>query len=338
MEITARADLGADLFAPTAQQGGAPYWGYELLTHVQPGDVVLHWHKELLDEPSIVGWSRATGAYEDTDIEWQARGSVGRRKGSLKARPAWRMPLESYVPLTDPLGIRSIRRREKGLIRLKDELEAKHGKPLYFPFGFSDKRPMRAQQTYFVKVPVEVLTALALSEPLEAPDLLPEAVHAPARKSSGGTGGGYMTDALVRSAIEWRAVYAAVEHYEFEAYTVEYVGNTQPYDLVVTRGQDVRRVEVKGSSGAAENIELTYGEVDNSRDFSPVDLFVLDGIQFGRKPDGTVEAFGGEARLWSDWRAADTALKAIRFRYKLPSGARDAVAGSPGAARGVAGR
>lgn len=81
LEITARTDLGSDLFAPTAQQGGTPYWDYELLTHVQPGDVVLHWHKSMFEEPAIVGWSRATGAYEDTDIEWQARGTVGRLEG-----------------------------------------------------------------------------------------------------------------------------------------------------------------------------------------------------------------------------------------------------------------
>lgn len=281
---------------------------------------MLHWHKELLDEPSIVGWSRATGVYEDVDIEWQARGTVGRRKGSTKPRPAWRMPLEGYVPLGDPLGITSIRRREKGLSRLKDELEAKRGKPLYFPFGFSDKRPIRAQQTYLVKVPAEVLTALALDDPLDAPDLLPGAARSTTRRSSG-KGSGYIADSVVRSTIEWRAVYAAIEHYAAENYAVDYVGNTKPYDLVVTREHDVRRVEVKGASGTAEHVELTHGEVDNSREYAPVDLFVMDGIQFERNPDGTVDAFGGEARLWRDWRASDSALKPIRYRYKLPTGA-----------------
>ncbi len=49
--------MGADLFAPTTDGSGRPYWGYELITYVQPGDVVLHWHKTLADEPGIVGWS-----------------------------------------------------------------------------------------------------------------------------------------------------------------------------------------------------------------------------------------------------------------------------------------
>ncbi|MGH3326592.1 MAG: hypothetical protein ACRDPT_02135 [Streptomycetales bacterium] len=65
--------------------------------------MVLHWHKTLADEPGIVGWSQATGAYEDTDISWQAHGTVGRAKGNLKPRPAWRMPLLTYTPLTHPV-------------------------------------------------------------------------------------------------------------------------------------------------------------------------------------------------------------------------------------------
>ena len=52
MEITDRYDLGADLFAPTTDGRGRPYWGYELITYVQPGDIILHWHKTLAGEPA----------------------------------------------------------------------------------------------------------------------------------------------------------------------------------------------------------------------------------------------------------------------------------------------
>ena len=148
MEITDRDDLGADLFAPTTDGSGRPYWGYELITHVQPGDVVLHWHKTLAQEPGIVGWSQATGSYEDTDISWQAHGTVGRAKGSLKPRPAWRMPLLNYTPLADPVLISEVRASEKELRQVLEDLEAQYPNGrLYFPFGFSDKRELRAQQT-----------------------------------------------------------------------------------------------------------------------------------------------------------------------------------------------
>jgi Domain of unknown function (DUF3883) len=92
-------------------------------------------------------------------------------------------------------------------------------------------------------------------------------------------GRGYIADSAVRSAIEWRAVNIAVEVYRELGYELDYTGSTKAYDLVVTEGQDVRRVEVKGSSGAASTVELTSGEVDNSCEFTPTDLLVVDGVQ-----------------------------------------------------------
>ncbi len=127
--------------------------------------MVLHWHKTLADEPGIVGWSQATGAYEDTDISWQAHGTVGRAKGSLKPRPAWRMPLLNYTPLAHPVLIWEVRALDAELRQALADLLAKYpGGTLYFPFGFSDKRELRAQQTYFVKMPREVLEILSLAD------------------------------------------------------------------------------------------------------------------------------------------------------------------------------
>ncbi|KZM78448.1 protein NO VEIN domain-containing protein [Cellulosimicrobium sp. I38E] len=325
MEITDRDDLGADLIAPMTDGSGRSYWGYELITYVQPGDVVLHWHKTLADEPGIVGWSQATGAYEDTNISWQAHGTVGRAKGSLKPRPAWRMPLLHYTSLTRPVLISEVRRQERELRKALAELETQYPEGrLYFPFGFSDKRELRAQQTYFVKMPREVLQVLGL-EGLEG---LPR----PKRStSSDGTGhpkgktgkrgdSGYIADSAVRSAIEWRAVDLAVEAYELHGFVVTYTGASKPYDLAVEKGGDRRHVEVKGSSGAAATVELTHGEVNNSRVTVPTDLFVVDGIQWWREADGSVKADGGDVRWWKDWTADDEQLKAIRFRYTLPAG------------------
>jgi hypothetical protein len=320
MEITDRHDLGADLFAPTLDGGGRSYWGYELITYVQPGDIVFHWHKSLAGEPGIVGWSLATGAYEDTDIEWQAQGTVGRAKGNLRPRPAWRMPLLNYTALPNPVLISQARAEEKRLRRVLADLEAAYPGTLYFPFGFSDKRALRAQQTYFVKMPHEVLEVLGLPGD-EFPEG-PSRGSAPATgKSAKSKGSGYIADAVVRSAIEWHAVNSATRHYEDEGFTVVYTGASKPYDLEVTKGSDERRVEVKGSSGAADTVELTHGEVTNSRKTVPTDLYVVDGVGWAREPDGTVSTWGGDVRLWENWTAAESHLKAIRFRYTLPTGA-----------------
>lgn len=325
MEITDRDDLGADLIAPTTNGSGSPYWGYELITYVQPGDVVLHWHKTLAGEPGIVGWSQATGSYEDTDISWQAHGTVGRDSGTLEPRPAWRMPLLNYTPLVEPVLIRDIRASEAELRRVSTDLQGQYPSgTLYFPFQFSDKRELRAQQTYFVKMPYEVLDELSLGhvrlagQPLRA---TPSGGETQSRGKVAKRGGsGYLADSVVRSAVEWRAVDLAVEAYKAEGYTVDYTGASNPYDLEVRLGADMRRVEVKGSSGAATTVELTSGEVDNSRDAMPTDLFVVDSIQWEREYDGSVRAYSGDVRWWKGWTADDASLKAIRFRLKLPSG------------------
>jgi len=319
MEITDRDDLGADLFAPTTNDKGRPYWGYELITYVQAGDIVLHWHKTLADEPGIVGWSQATGAYEDTDISWQARGTVGRARGSLRERPAWRMPLVNFTLLTDPVLLSAARAGEAELRRAELDLEARYpGGSLYFPFGFSDKRGLRAQQTYFVKMPREVLEILDLNELEDAPG--PKRSPGSKGKAPKAGDSGYIADSAVRSAIEWRAVNLAIRAYEAQGYEVDYTGASKPYDLEVVNGPDVRRVEVKGSSGAATTVELTSGEVDNSRKPVPTDLYVVDGVDWTRAADGSVQASGGDARWWKDWTAEDASLTATRYRYGLPPG------------------
>lgn len=319
MEITERDDLGADLFAPTANDKGRPYWGYELITYVQAGDIVLHWHKTLADEPGIVGWSEATGAYEDTDISWQAHGTVGRARGSLRERPAWRMPLVNFTLLTDPVLLSAARAREAELRQAESDLEARYpDRSLYYPFGFSDKRDLRAQQTYFVKMPREVLEILALNELEDVPG--PKGRPRSKGKAAKGNNGGYIADSAVRSAIEWRAVNLAIAEYEADGYEVDYTGSSKPYDLVVTKGRDMRRVEVKGSSGEATTVELTSGEVDNSREPIPTDLYVVDGIEWTRAADGSVRAQGGDTRWWKDWATEDSGLTATRYRYVLPPG------------------
>lgn len=317
MEITDRDDVGADLFAPVVNGSGRPYWGYELITYVQPGDVVLHWHKTLAGEPGIVGWSQATGAYEDTDISWQAHGTVGRASGTLVPRPAWRMPLMNYMPLANPVLISQVRALDAPLRRAQAKLEERYSDgAIYFPFQFSDKRELRAQQTYFVKVPVDVLEILSLDElhPVGGPKTARGAGKAAKR-----AGSGYLADSAVRIAIEWQAVNLAIAAYEAEDYVVDYTGASEPYDLVVTKGEEVRRVEVKGSSGAATNVELTIGEVLNSREYALTDLYVVDGIRWWREPDGAVHADGGDVRWWRDWAAEESRLMSIRFRYELPA-------------------
>lgn len=214
--------------------------------------------------------------------------------------------------------ISEVRALEPELRKALAELEAQYpdGR-LYFPFGFSDKRELRAQQTYFVKLPREVLEILGLGDLQDTAGPQRPATKGKALKRGGG---GYIADSAVRSAIEWRAVNLAIEAYQASGYKVEYTGSFKPYDLAVEKGSDQRRVEVKGSSGAAETVELTTGEVKNSRGSTPTGLYVVDGIQWWREADGSVQADGGDVRWWNDWAAQDRMLTPIRYRYELPPG------------------
>lgn len=316
MEITDRDDVGADLLALTKNRRGMPYWGRELIRYVQPGDVVLHWHKTLIAESAIVGWSQATGVYEDTEV-WLPE--TDDRAQELNLRPAWRMPLLNYTPMANPVLLSEVRAVDQELRQVQKELEDRHpGGALYFPFGFSDLRPLRAQQTYLVKMPVEVLDVLGLD--LEHVGGLVSRTESPTGKAQKSGHSGYIADSAVRSAIEQRAVELAIATYDAEDYEWEYTGESSPYDLEVRKGSEVRRVEVKGSSGAAKMVELTHGEVNNSQSGDvPTDLFVVDGISWRREPDGSVVADGGEVRRWRDWRAEDDQLLEFKFRYTLPS-------------------
>ena len=81
MEITNREDLGADLEAPQRDASSNESWSYTLVSYVEPGAIIFHWHASIAGEPALVGWSEATGTLEGIDITWQARGSAGRSRG-----------------------------------------------------------------------------------------------------------------------------------------------------------------------------------------------------------------------------------------------------------------
>lgn len=81
MEITDRDDLGTSLWAPQRDGSGGESWSYTLLTYVEPGDRVFHWHKSSAGEPAIVGWSEALGPLQVETRSWQARGTRGRARG-----------------------------------------------------------------------------------------------------------------------------------------------------------------------------------------------------------------------------------------------------------------
>src|SRR4051812_49006094 len=75
-ETTDRSDIGEDLNAPQLNEEGRPYWSYDLVREVRPGDVVAHYH-----EPTrtIQSWSRAVGLAFESEVLWGAHGMASGR-------------------------------------------------------------------------------------------------------------------------------------------------------------------------------------------------------------------------------------------------------------------
>jgi hypothetical protein len=110
----------------------------------------------------------------------------------------------------------------------------------------------------------------------------------------------------------------AIDHYESRGFTVEDVGSFESFDLLVTRRTEMRRVEVKGSTGPAVTVELTAGEVNNATGYQPTDLYVVSEIVWWREPDGSVATDGGKARVFSGWTPAPEALVPTSYQYTVP--------------------
>ncbi len=311
-----RHGLGEYLRAPQAAADGKPSWSYELVTYVQPGDRVFHWHEAVAGEPGIVGWSTATGPLETVQWSWQARGTRGRRRGVPTDGPAWQLPLVDYNQLPTPISRSNLNARRIEIVTALENLKRLEGRSLYAPFQHYGRRELRAQQGYLTKFPAELVHLLV--DPLFAPEVTGGAAEERQSPFRQDRGQGYISDAAKREALERHAVNAATAHYQRAGATlIEERG--KPYDLRVVLDGVERHVEVKGSVGIGlGSVQLTQGEVDHAQTFQPTDLFVVEGIIAARGEGDTVTTTGGEERVWRDWKPDSRSLRPTHLRYQLP--------------------
>jgi hypothetical protein len=157
MEITDRKDLGSDLHAPQRGKSGRPHWSSLLATAVQEGDIVLHWWKRSGKGSAIVGWSTAVGTIEEIMVEPYAGSG---RVGGSSPSPGWRIRLANFTRLQSPITLSDLRGIEPTLRAVKGALAASVSGRLYFPFVFSDRRPMRPTQAYLAKMPADLVAVI----------------------------------------------------------------------------------------------------------------------------------------------------------------------------------
>ena len=329
MEITRRGDIGTDLKAPSAARGGVAKASYALMPLVQPGDVVVHYDSR---EEAIVGVSVAASAAEPAPIHWVARGSYARRAGE---QPRWlpglRVALDQYERLEPPVTLTEIRRHKNALLTLRQRIQARgSGQPIYFPW-IPYQETLRTFQSYLVKMPHEAvrlfpqLHAMVDQAEGHAPGLVPtspteqaeDAVKDAAGKvARRGRGQGFQLDQQVKVTVEALAMNMATEFYN-KAWVVEDVHGTESYDLICRRGDEVKHVEVKGTTTDGAEVILTPNEVRHAREHPHTALFILSNITVERAEDGTVIATGGKRNLYDPWRLDDGTLAPVGFRYHM---------------------
>lgn len=309
MEITDRTDLGANLLAPTTAKGGKETFSYTLVDYVKEGDVVFHWWSANRP-PAIVASSRVSGNPFRSRISWAARSA---NSEGVRSKTAFEAPLDDFVELDTPLSLEDLRAVEPKLRELRDELEARVKGPIYFPWAFSGKRPLRTTQGYLVKLPAAVVRELGLlgSDP-------PATVPGKPRTIRGGSNG-RQQDPELRRETEQYAVKIASKYFEQLGYEVEDVGAARSYDLhaVDQDGNEVH-IEVKGSTTRSTTIELTSGEVQHWDEAYERALVVVDEIQWERRASDYVLT-GGRRRVWRNWviDEEEGQLVPTRYRYTL---------------------
>ena len=132
-------------------------------------------------------------------------------------------------------------------------------------------------------------------------------------------GQGFGLDSAQRLAVELRAMAVVEADYVSRGWAVKNVSESSPYDLLCRRDNDVRHVEVKGTTGSASVVLLTKNEVTAARaDPSAAVLAVVHGIRLVDDPQGP-RAVGGKLLSFEPWTIEEEALEALVFRYILPT-------------------
>ena len=153
LETTDRAQLGVDLAAPQRSDNGRELHGSTLITLPHKGDVIFHYQEAA---QAIVAYSIATGVVWDEEIVWAAQGTVAREADlQPRTRPGWRHGLIGPYPLTPSVSLEDLRSHDAEIADARTSLAQQHlGRPLYFPFALSEKRPLRPTKSYLSKFPV----------------------------------------------------------------------------------------------------------------------------------------------------------------------------------------
>jgi hypothetical protein len=227
------------------------------------------------------------------------------------------MPLGGIHYLDHPIGIGEFERLRPEVLGIRAQLEARHGKPTYYPFNGYGEKNIRAAQAYLTKMPRALVGLLSARYKIELDaqgDVLTETPGSTDKRSGGQ---GFMRDTARKLAIEKHAVARAVEHYQaLGATEIEILG--KPYDIRLKIDGEEVHVEVKGSGNELTDVLVTRNEVEHARAFPRTELVVVDVVEWHRKENGEIGTAGGRLRRWPVWSPTDASLRAMTYSHSLP--------------------
>lgn len=142
----------------------------------------------------------------------------------------------------------------------------------------------------------------------------------PSQPAAGRAGQGFGLSQPERRQVELRAMQIGRRLYEDMGWQVVDKSGSHPFDLLATRGNERRFVEVKGTVGEGVSVMLTHGEVEHARKNPGTSaLVVVSGITLAYDGD-SVSADGGRISTHLDtWTISDSDLRPTEYRYTIPA-------------------
>jgi hypothetical protein len=136
--------------------------------------------------------------------------------------------------------------------------------------------------------------------------------------STGTSGQGFGLSQAERRAVELRAMQVARALYEGAGWDVIDKSSSQPFDLLATKGNSKKFIEVKGTTGEGLSVVLTHGEVNHVRSNGRNSALVIVSAIVLENSCGNWQAHGGTVTTHEDpWALVEENLSATQYRYEI---------------------
>jgi hypothetical protein len=259
------------------------------------------------------------GQMHEGSIPWKSRGRYAINE-TTGPKPAKYWNLTNFSEFLRPILIGDLNRHKVKILKLMHELKKQNGEPIYFPFC-ERKGKLAANQTYFAKLPFELLEILEVENFYESfshseTNLLKK--NSVETKLENFRSFARQMNPEKRATVENYAEKVVCKHLEDQGYKVEKYG--KPFDFLATKENEKVKVEVKGTQNYAIKVEVTVNEVEVAKNIDRsyrTLLAVVDGIEV-KQYDGTWEGSSGRLRTWWDMPFDESSLYPTRFQFTLP--------------------